>query len=196
MKRMMLDLCAGFGGQSEAFLQDGWDVLRIDNNPLLSGIPNTVIMDIEHLHPSNSYGHIDYVHASPPCDEFSLAFSAKRAKHIHSGSKEEYLPDMKPLMEAIRIIHAIQPRYWSIENVRGACKYFEPFLGKPHLVKGAYVYWGNFPLFDPASITIETKHQKDKRHSELRSNHKACIDLKVSRAFLKAMKAQRSLFDF
>jgi hypothetical protein len=193
---MMLDLFSGLGGQSEAFLQDGWDVLRIDNNPLLSGVPRTVMMNIEHLHPTNSYGHIDYVHASPPCDEFSMAYNAKRPNHLRESPDREYLPNMKPLMESIRIINAIQPRYWSIENVRGACKYFEPFLGKPHLVKGAYVYWGNFPLFDPQKVTIETKAAKDKRHSALRSNHRACIDFNISKAFLEAMKSQRTLFDY
>ena len=46
MKKMMLDLCAGFGGQSEAFRLGHWDVLRIDNNPLLKEVPRMVLADL------------------------------------------------------------------------------------------------------------------------------------------------------
>ena len=35
--KKMLDLCAGFGGQSEAFHQGGWEVMRLDNNPVVEG---------------------------------------------------------------------------------------------------------------------------------------------------------------
>ena len=64
MKKMMLDLCAGFGGQSEAFLQSGWDVLRIDNNPLLEAVERMVIADVYDIEVFNNSKHtIEYVHA-------------------------------------------------------------------------------------------------------------------------------------
>ena len=50
MKKLMLDLFAGFGGQSEAFiLDDGWDILRIDNNELLAQVPRMRMMNIAQL---------------------------------------------------------------------------------------------------------------------------------------------------
>ena len=42
----MLDLFSGLGGASEAMLANGWEVLRIENNPELALVPNTKIMCI------------------------------------------------------------------------------------------------------------------------------------------------------
>jgi len=192
---MMLDLYAGFGGQSEAFHADGWNVLRIDNNPLLSGVDRMVITDIRHLTPTESHqGRIEYVHASPPCTEFSTAYSSPRSMAQREG--RDFMPDMTWFIEAMRIIEAVKPRYWSIENVKGSIRYVEPILGKPSLIVGPYVYWGNFPRFDPSDVVLTEKRHKDRRWSPLRSNHKAKIDLSVSEAFLNAMKSQKTLFEY
>ena len=42
----VLDLCSGLGGFSEAFIEAGHDVLRIENNPLLGDVENTRLMCI------------------------------------------------------------------------------------------------------------------------------------------------------
>ncbi len=194
--KKMLDLFAGFGGQSQAFLDAEWDVLRIDNNPLLGGVENMVLLDIKNLSVTERTVEIEYVHASPPCLDFSTAYSSPRGRAQRGKPDEEYLPDLSLLFEAMRIIEELKPRYWSIENVRGAIRYFEPYLGKPSLIIGAWVYWGNFPLFDTSSIEIVNKSQKDKRHSPLRANHRAHIDLNVSKAFLNSMTSQKSILDF
>ena len=39
----VLDLFSGLGGFSEAFLRAGDEVVRVENNPLLSEVPNTSI---------------------------------------------------------------------------------------------------------------------------------------------------------
>jgi len=193
---MMLDLYAGFGGQSEAFLTDGWEVLRIDNNPLLSGVDRMVITDIKLLTPSKSdQGRIEYVHASPPCNQFSRAFSAIAPTMQREG--KHFNPDMSLVFEAIRLIEALNPKWWSIENVRGAIPFIEPILGPPRQIIGSYVYWGNFPFVEIDKSTLRTKHEKDKRHSgALRANHRAHIDLPISEAFLLAMKSQKCITDF
>ncbi len=41
----MLDLCSGLGGASQPMVDSNWDVLRIENNPLLSGVPHTQMLD-------------------------------------------------------------------------------------------------------------------------------------------------------
>ena len=199
MKRMMLDLCSGFGGQSEAFIRGGYDVLRIDNNPLLSEVPHTFIADLFDIEFFNkSPVQMDYVHAGPTCLEFSTAFSAPRGKHQRSGDNEPYEPTqgLRLVKRCKEVIDLIQPKYWSIENVRGSIKYLTPFLGEPRLIVGPYVYWGNFPLFDISIDMLPSKAQLDKRHSPLRMNYRAECPLKLSQAFFNAMASQKSITDY
>jgi len=160
MKPMMLDLFAGFGGQSQAFLNAKWDVLRIDNNPLLQDVERMIIMDVVKCTPFNLCGHpIEYVHASPPCLEFSTAFDAPRARAFRAGITD-YQPDLTLVLEAIRIIKQLKPRYWSIENVKGAIKYLKPFLVEPQLIVGAWVYWGTSLCSIRQRLNFLRKHRK------------------------------------
>ena len=188
MKKLMLDLFAGFGGQSEAFiLDDGWDILRIDNNELLAQVPrmrmmNIAQLDAKDLSPKGANGErIEYIHASPPCHGFSLGFHAPKA--VASRRGVPYEPCTKLVEKSKEIIDALNPRFWSIENVRGSIKHLRPILGEPTLIVGAYVYWGRFPPVQITAAEIPKKSQKDKRHSPLRSNYRALIPLPVTQAF-------------
>lgn len=199
MKKMMLDLFAGFGGQSEAFIQSGrWDILRIDNNPLLAQVPRMVIEDIGSdlffamLEPSQIH-EIEYIHASPPCHAFSLGYNAPKA--VASRTGEPYEPSTELVEIAYKIISELQPRFWSIENVRGSIKHLKPILGEPTIIIGAYVYWGRFPPLQITAADIPTKSTKDKRHSPLRSNYRALIPMALSTAFLNAIETQTRLND-
>ena len=199
MKKHMLDLYAGLGGMSEAFIQDSsWSVLRIDNNPMLSGVDNMVIMDVKHIdpHPSWTGERIEYIHASPPCDEFSNAYSSPRAIWMRENPGKEYLPNMEWLIEAIRIIELCKPRFWSIENVKGASKYFTPLLGKPKCVIGKFMFWGEFPLFECDANKVKTKAQKDRRHHPFRKNLNGKIDFEISKQMKNAIESQTSIFNF
>jgi len=195
----MLDLYAGLGGMSEAFIRSpSWSVLRIDNNPMLSGVDNMVIMDVKHIdpHPSWTGERIEYIHASPPCDEFSNAYSSPRSIWCRENPGKEYLPNMEWLIEAIRIIELCKPRFWSIENVKGASKYFTPILGKPKCSMGPFMFWGEFPTFEINKTNLVSKAKKDKRHSPLRANHRGKIDFEISRQMMKAIENQKSLFNY
>lgn len=199
MKPLMIDLCAGFGGQSEAFLRGGFDVIRVDNNPLLSEVPNMFIEDIYRIEPFNISGRvIDYIHAGPTCYEFSTAYGGPRGIHQRKRPNEPYEPieGIRLVQRCKDIIDQLQPRYWSIENVRGSIKYLSPILGEPRLIIGPYVYWGNFPLFDFNVANLPSKAQLDKRHSPLRMNHRAECPLMLSQAFFDSMTKQQSILDF
>lgn len=196
----MLDLCSGLGGASEAFLLRGWDVQRIENNPILSNVANTTIMDIKTLRQlleQNKPGQIDFIWSSPPCREFSNAYNSPKSIAIRAGNKDNYQPDMTLLMESIKIIDIVNPTYWCIENVRGATPYFNPILGEPRQVIGAYCLWGNFPFIDVNASKLKTKAQKDV-HSKnpLRVNLKAKIPFEISESLCKAIETQKSLFDY
>ena len=194
----MLDLCAGFGGQSEAFRRGGWDVLRIDNNPLLTAVERMVIADVYDIEVFNNTDHIiDYIHAGPTCTEFSTAFSGPRGVHHRSGSPEPYEPTdgIDLVLRCKEIIDTLKPRYWSIENVIGSISFLTKYLGEPRMIIGPYVYWGNFPLFEKPE-NLPNKSELDKRHSPLRLQHRAECPIQLSQAFLNAIENQQSILDY
>ena len=69
----ILDLCSGLGGWTEAFVQGGWNVIRIENNPDLQYVPFTLELDVLSWEEwINDIPHPDVIVASPPCLELSL----------------------------------------------------------------------------------------------------------------------------
>jgi len=196
MKRI-IDLCSGLGGASEGFLQAGWEVLRIDNNPMMSGVPHTKIMDIfdfeEWVEDNLSMlPRPNMIWFSPPCIEFSNAFSSPRSIAQREGRKFE--PSLDILECGMRIITMLEPRYFVVENVKGAIKFFEPILGKPNQINQAYVLWGRFPGFVPPPFP--EKKDKDKRHSPIRANILAEVPIELSAALVQAIDTQRSILEY
>ena len=102
----VLDLFGGLGGFSEAFVRAGDEVLRVENNPLLSEVPHTTIQDVLEVRDRLTLYHAqgspireyDVLLAAPPCREFSLAYSSPRSVAQRNG--EEFHPSME-LLEAI-----------------------------------------------------------------------------------------------
>lgn len=66
----VLDLFSGLGGWSQAFVDRGHEVLRIDNDEAFLNVPWTSVEDVLTFRPRD---HYDVVLASPPCQAFSLA---------------------------------------------------------------------------------------------------------------------------
>ncbi len=197
MRKHFLDLFSGLGGASEAFVQDvdNWSVLRIDNNPLLGGVPFTVIDDINNVIPKlTSKWHdytniIDCIWASPPCREFSNAYSSPKSIWGRNHGLDSYEPDMSLLEASMEIINAVKPKYWIVENVVGSIRYFEEYLGAPRQIIGPYVLWGNFPLIDVDPSLLESKSKKDVHSSNpLRSNYKAKVDFEISSSLKTAIE--------
>lgn len=202
--RHMLDLFSGLGGASEAMVRNPtWSVLRIDNNPLLSGVPHTVIEDIKHLNktlvqpPIGFMEKIDVIWASPPCSDFSSGFNSPKSEHVRKHGIESYEPNMDLLFEAMDIIEKVQPKYWVIENVVGSIRYFREHLGEPRMIVGPYVLWGNFPTFHVDKDKLICKKDKDVHsRNPLRSNYKAKVDFEISKGLKEAIENQKSILDF
>jgi len=194
-KKIMIDFWAGFGGMSEAFHQSpGWAVLRIDNNPLLEAVPNMILADCMTLEPfSLGTSKVDYVHCSFPCLEFSQAFNAPGPTARRAGF--DFKPDLKPAKRALWLIRKLNPKYWSIENVKGSIPHLTPLLGEPSMILGSHVFWGNFPRFE-YTHELEFKKDMDKRHSPLRANYRAKIPFNISRSMLKCIDEQKSITDY
>lgn len=197
----MLDLFSGLGGASEAFLQNGWNVIRIDNNPMFGpggkyAVPWTITSDVKNLKKTFETKTIHFLWASPPCKEFSLAYSSPRSKASREG--QEYEPDMTLIHETVRVIKEVQPRYWCVENVLGASKYISKVLG-PHRIKlGSAMLWGNFPIIGLHALETKYKQKigdKNRRH-ELRANLKAKIPYWMSEQMRISVQYQMTLDDF
>ena len=129
----MLDLFAGRGGASRAMVDRGWDVTRVELDERFPAEHR----DIRTYHPTP--GAFDLVWASPPCTEFTktdLPWSRATAP----------APSMDLLHEALRVIREAMPRWWVIENVRGAQPWFLPVLGRSFIRCGPVYLWGAPPF--------------------------------------------------
>ena len=197
----MVDLFSGLGGASEAMVQDqNWNVLRLENNPLLSSVPFTVIKDVKTVRDNVQSNwivpRIDFIWASPPCREFSNGYNSPKSVASRSeNGLSGYYPDLSLLEAAIDIIETVKPKYWCIENVVGSIRYFAEYLGEPRQIIGPYVLWGNFPYIQSGSIA--TKASKDVHSSDpLRANKKAKVDFAISQAMKDAIDSQTSILQW
>ena len=197
----VLDLFSGLGGFSEAFVQAGDEVVRVENNPLLSEVPHTTMQNViamldrlaEYQYEGKPIREYDVLLAGPPCREFSLAYSSPRSIAHRQG--EDFEPDMTLLQATIDIIRITKPRVWVIENVVGSAEYFARAGLTVRQQHGPHQLYGNFPMFECGELP--SKASKDKTSTDpLRANHKALIPLELSLQLRKAIVEQTTLFQF
>ena len=191
----MLDLFSGLGGASQPFLDRGWDVLRLENNPLLAGVPNTEMVDILEWKIEETREPLTLIWSSPPCLQFSQAFSAPKSKARRAGV--EYQPDMSAAKKTKELIDSLQPKYWVVENVVGAIKDFNKIFGPPRQIIGPFVLWGNFPYLTFEEEFVHSKMDGDKHSSDpLRANYRAVVPYPLADSLRKAIEEQRSILEW
>lgn len=183
-----MDLFSGLGGASQAFVDAEDLVLRIENNPLLAEVPHTLNADVSSVESHSAIqnlGDIDLMWSSPPCLEFSNAFSAPGPCALRKG--HTHFPSLDLLRQSVRMREDYAPRWFVIENVAGAARYFQPYIGKPTQIIGPYHLWGRFPHLQ-VDITGHSKYDGDPHSSDpLRSNKRALVPLTISEALREAM---------
>ena len=69
----LLELCAGSGSLSRVARARGWETLTVDIDPRTR--PD-LVQDIREFDVS-AHGDWDWVHASPPCNEYSIAMTGR-----------------------------------------------------------------------------------------------------------------------
>jgi len=199
----VIDLCSGLGGFSEAFARAGDQVLRVENNVLLKDTPHTILMRVQSfrdilfqlIEDKQPLPIIDVIVASPPCIGFSTAFNAPQSKARREGV--EYTPSFEILLTCVQIIELLRPRYYVIENVAGAVKWFEPIIGKHSQKLGPFFLWGNFPKIIMPKGWTHFKFEKDVWSSNpLRSNINGLIPFEVSSSLRAEIVAQTSIYEF
>lgn len=161
-QKIMLDLFSGSGSASKPFLEKGWKVYRYDIDP--QGADGIFVDFKEEMFVINLIDawkdkKVDLIWASPPCTEYSDA-NPRRNNPL-------FIPDTTLWKNSIRIIEAVDPTYWVLENVRGAARTW----GKPRKRCGPYYLWGDFPLFSipdkikPKNLSQYTNHKDQARES-------------------------------
>lgn len=115
-KPLMLDLCCGLKGASAAMRERGWEVVTIDNDPRFD--PD-VVADVRTFRWEGP--RPDLVWSSPPCVEFS--------RESMPWCRRGIVPDMSIVDACVRISRESDARFWLLENVRGAIKWF--YEGSP-----------------------------------------------------------------
>lgn len=217
MKGLMIDLYAGLGGASSAFVEAGWHNSQVEFNTEL--LPHNDglnvfadILEFEDLiirHFSSrirwlkKHGGLRFVFvwASPPCTEFSNAYNAPGPNARRAGI--DFVPNMELVECTQRIIEALQDEcvrggirfVWAIENVRGAIKWFKPLLGKPRAIVAKFCLWGNFPrlAFMDRAVHSHKMRDNDKRHSKIRANIRAKVPKELSERMLDSVVGQSVL---
>jgi hypothetical protein len=160
----MLDLFSGSGSASRAALVRGWRVCRVDNAP---GTARDVSADLATWEPDGPW---DLVWASPPCTQLS---TASTVRDVEAG--------LVLVRAAVRIIRAIDPRWWVLENVHGATRAIGELLGPPVATCGSFYLWGVFPPF-VASVPRNKTRLSGRRRAERR----AAIPWAISEGLIRA----------
>lgn len=125
-------------------LDRGWRVVRVDIDPRFR--PD-LCADVRDISPTGLLAMLggdshDLVWASPPCQEF-----ARLTKPPLWRNGPPPPPDLSLVEATVRLVRDLKPRFWVIENVRGAVGPLRPLLGPPRQRCGSWYLWGDFPFF-------------------------------------------------
>ena len=110
MPRMLELFCGRNKSVSKVFEEAGWDCMTLDIDPKADAYFPEDILKWEFMH--LPIGHFDYIHASPPCVEFS------RAK---MGERDLATADAL-VTRTLFIIARFKPKFWTIENPWGTAQ--------------------------------------------------------------------------
>jgi len=178
---VMLDLFSGLCGASSAFRDAGWTVYTADINP---DFQPYFCVDLANWSFPKDLGSVDLVWASPPCTEFS--------RYIQRGIyKDQPFPDMSLYYASRRIITEVNPKYWVIENVRGAVQFF----GHGFRSFGSFFLWGNFPPLAVNSSKFHFVKSGVTSGHKRRAADRGRVPYDLSQALLKAVTLNQFLFE-
>lgn len=176
----ILDLFCGMGGWATGLIDAGHDVTGYDIADFSDVYPGKFIhADLLNF---NDFPQADVIVASPPCTEFSKASFPKTWKSVqrYPSNIDTAVRLFKRVYE---IVEAVRPKFYIIENVRGAQK----FVGKAREHKGSRYLWGNYPDFTVEKNMLlygKWKMSPSPQRAALRS----IIPYPISRGFGEAVK--------
>lgn len=138
----VIDMFSGLGGWSQAFLDRGHKVLRIDND---SKFDPDMVADIMAISPGDlprDFLDPDVILASPPCNCFSVMTISRYWDENGRPKNDRCRSSISLVGHTVKLILQLAPRYWIIENPRGMMR---RVLGAP-AVTTYFASWGEFVL--------------------------------------------------
>ena len=173
--RLCLDLFCGTAGATAAFRgKPGWEVIGVDNDGRRAA---DVIADVRRL---PFTGNVDFIWASPPCQEFSTMPPGRAGRR----------PSLDLIFATLSAVRDLRPKYWVMENVVGAI----PFLGAPLQKIGPFCLWGYFPRIEaPLDVVMHRKMSSDRRTAVARAAVPRALSEAVYQAVEGAWSAARIL---
>lgn len=175
----VVDLFSGSGSATKAFKDRGHRVITVDINPKLK--PD-IVADVRYLPFADGF-RPDVVWASPPCQDFST-MNFKASRRNKAGGWPE--AGMETVAAAHDAIAYLNPRWWVLENVVGAKKWF----GAPTAHYGSVYLWGRFPPFDapPHRKGFVERYKRGRTNDLPNDGVKAAIPYSISRALCLAIE--------
>jgi hypothetical protein len=144
----VLDLFAGLGGWSQAFVERGHEVVTLDLDPRFGCDITGDILDSQTMYNIVTMGPYDVVLASPPCEGFSV---------MNIGKNWTPPPDHQPRTDTARlavrivertrfIIDRLEPAAFIIENPRAKLRKLPVMDGlERRTTMKPTDLWGGFP---------------------------------------------------
>jgi hypothetical protein len=148
----ILDLCGGTGSWSAPYRELGYDVLVIDP---LGEVADGIAADVRLWRPPAGL-EVRGILAAPPC----TAFSVSGARWWAGKGDAALLEGLSIVDACIRIIEAVRPAWWALENPVGRLRHY---LGPARATFQPWQYgdpwqkltclWGTFTMPVPCELT-------------------------------------------
>jgi Site-specific DNA methylase len=157
--KLCVDLCSGLGGFSQAFKEDGWEVVTID---VLRKFKPSIIADIRYL-PLRNNLQPDVLLASPPCNHFSLFCISP------SFPRKGIKTALEIVGACLEAVAQLKPKKWLIENPRARLR---QFIGKPKQTIRYSDYDFNYPRQKPTDFWGNIPFPMAKGVRKIKRTHK------------------------
>jgi hypothetical protein len=146
----LLELFSGTGSVGTVFKNAGWDVVSVDCEKKFAP---TICCDILQI-PLDKWqpGYFDYVHASVPCCEYSMAHT-RNARDLAKGDELA--------LYTLSLIRTLNPQFWTLENPATSLLKTRDFMQDIPFSDCAYCmysdwgyrkrtrFWHNIPGWEP-----------------------------------------------
>lgn len=155
MKKKLLNLYAGIGGNRKLLSDDEYEITSVEYDENIGKIyadlyPNDkLVIGDAHAYLLEHFAEFDIIWASPPCPTHS---------RLRTMNKVIVYPDMNLYAEII-LLQKWFKGLWIVENV---IPYYEPLI-KPSLILHRHAIWSNFKITQKEFEKLETCKKLDER---------------------------------